>query len=87
MILSDAKAQGFIVAEGRDGAIIWGVGATAEAALADALAQGYHGRTLSLADCIPASASLIRTVSVGGGAVEWAIWDGIAQTLAESVRR
>jgi hypothetical protein len=83
-----ATVYGFIVAEGRDGSPIWGIGATAEAALADAASQtGYSGTPLTIGHCIPASAELIRTVKWDGGALEWAIWDGVARTLAESVRR
>jgi hypothetical protein len=74
---------GYVVAEGADGSLVWGIGATEAAALADAQAQGYSGPL----HAVPASADLLRAVSTGGGALEWAAWNGIAQTVAESVRR
>jgi hypothetical protein len=74
---------GYVAAEGADGSLVWGIGATEAAALADATAQGA-AVPLTV---VPASADLLRAVSTGGGALEWAVWDGVAYTLAASDRR
>jgi hypothetical protein len=90
MTTTTVKASGFIVAEGFDGSLIWGVGATEKAAIADAKKQAaYSGKKLAVAGCVilPATAKLICAVRRGDGALEWAVWAGVAQTFAESVRR